>query len=199
MGTLQKNSGRIKNILEGNYTGKSKIQIGYKKKKEDYVEGDVWEENGKTWTIRNGVKQTVSKLDAVREFTKMPLCCPKCGRRMKKKLDKKFWRLKRYCFDCTIEEDTQRMIDGTFKEYEKEIITKNVCAWLIDMETSIAEYVKEANINRNITEDGQREDWANGQSEDELKEILTKQIDEFKEKAKDYIISNTEDIINQEK
>jgi len=187
MNQLQKNASRIKNILDGNYTSKSKIQSGYKKKKEDHVEGDIWEENGKYWTIKNGIKQTVSKLDSVRQYTAMPLLCPKCGRRMKKRLDKKFWRLRRCCFDCIIEEDTQRMIDGTFKEYEKQVIAKNVRAWIKDMEVSIAEFVGESETNRYITEDGQKEDWFGGYSEAELKEILTKQIDEFKEKAKEYI------------
>ena len=187
MGQLQKNSGRIKNILEGKYTSKSKIQIGYKKKYEEHLDGDIWEEAGKWWTIRNGIKQTVSKLDVVREFMNMPLLCPKCGQRMNKKLDRKFWRLKRQCFDCTIEEDTQRMIDGTFTEYEKETITKNVCAWIQDMEASITEYVVEANINRNITEDGQREDWSGGQTTEELRDLLTAQMTEFKKKAKDFI------------
>jgi len=187
MGQLQKNASRIKNILEGNYTGKSKVQSGYKKKKEEYLEGDIWEENGKTWTINNGIKQTVSKLDAVREFLNMPLSCPECGRRMKKRLDKKFWRLRRKCFDCVIEEDTQRMIDGTFKEYEKQIITQNVVSWIKDMEIAIAEYVKDANSERFITEDGQKEDWSGGRTDEELNGMLTKQLDEFKEKAKKYI------------
>lgn len=189
MSQLQKNASRIKNILEGNYTGKSKVQSGYKKKNEEHIEGDVWEEAGKTWTINNGIKQTVSKLDAVREFLNMPLICPECGRRMKKRLDKKFWRLRRKCFDCIIEEDTQRMIDGTFKEYEKQIITQNVVSWIKDMEISIAEYIKDANSERFITEDGQKEDWVGGKTDKELNEMLTKQLDEFKEKAKDYIIN----------
>ena len=29
--------------------------IGYNKKNEDYKEGDVWTENKKTWTIKNGI------------------------------------------------------------------------------------------------------------------------------------------------
>lgn len=190
MGQLHKNAVRIKNILDGNYTAATKIQSGYKKEITEHAEGDVWEEAGKVWTIRNGIKQTVSKLDAVREFMAMPLCCPKCGRRMKKRLDKKFWRLKRHCFDCLIEEDTQRMIDGTFQEYEKKIITRNVTAWLSEMEVSITEFVKEANINRHITEDGQAENWTGGHTPEQLQEILSTQIDEFKEKAKDYILNN---------
>ena len=40
-------------------------QIGYTKEYVEHKEGDVWEENGKQWTIKNGIKQTVTKLDAV--------------------------------------------------------------------------------------------------------------------------------------
>ena len=40
----------------------------YVKKQEDHKEGDVWEENGKQWTIKNGIKMTISKLDLVKKY-----------------------------------------------------------------------------------------------------------------------------------
>lgn len=191
MGQLHKNSDRIRNILEGNYTSKTKVQSGYKKEKILHTEGDVWDENGKTWTIKNGIKQTISKLDYIRKYMMMPLLCPQCGCRMKKRLDKKFWSLKRKCFDCTIEEDTQRMIDGTFNQYEKEYISKNIKSWLHDIEAAIGDYVNLKPTNY-VTEDGQIEDWVGGHDKEELSNILNKQIEDFKEKAKDFINSETE-------
>ena len=41
-----------------------KIKVTRKKYVERH-EGDVWEESGKTWMIKNGIKRTVTKMDKV--------------------------------------------------------------------------------------------------------------------------------------
>ena len=43
----------------------------------DHKEGDTWLESGKTWTIKNGVKKTVTKMDAFRKQIITPIAC-KC-------------------------------------------------------------------------------------------------------------------------
>ena len=58
---------RIQNIYEGKLNKKTNIQIGYKKETKEYSEGDIWEESGKKWTIRNGIKQTISNLDKIKK------------------------------------------------------------------------------------------------------------------------------------
>ena len=62
----------MRNIVTGKYNDKSKIQTGYLKTKKKHQEGDIWEERGKTWTIKNGIKQNVTKLDSVRAANRMP-------------------------------------------------------------------------------------------------------------------------------
>ena len=57
---------RARNLLTGKTGASTSTQIGYKKETKDYKEGDVWTEGRKTWTIKNGIKQTVSKLDKIR-------------------------------------------------------------------------------------------------------------------------------------
>ena len=47
---------RVRNIVNKNFTAKTKIQAGYQKALIKYIEGDVWEESGKSWTIKNGLK-----------------------------------------------------------------------------------------------------------------------------------------------
>jgi uncharacterized protein (UPF0128 family) len=64
---------RMRNIISGNTANATRIQTGYTKKHIERNEGDIWEENGKTWTINNGLKQTVTKHDKLRELVKMPL------------------------------------------------------------------------------------------------------------------------------
>ena len=58
---------RARNLIMGKTGASTGIQIGYNKKTEDYKEGDVWTENKKTWTIKNGIKQTISKLDKIKK------------------------------------------------------------------------------------------------------------------------------------
>jgi hypothetical protein len=66
---------RIRNLVQKKGNEKTITSVGYTKAEERHNEGDVWEENGKTWTIKNGVKRTFRKT----EGTAMPLLCPKCS------------------------------------------------------------------------------------------------------------------------
>jgi hypothetical protein len=52
---------------------------GYTKAKEFHDEGDIWEEDGRTWTIKNGLKQNITKLDKAKEGIVLPLFCPTCS------------------------------------------------------------------------------------------------------------------------
>ena len=65
---------RARNLIQGKTGASTGIQIGYNKKEEEYKEGDVWTEGRKTWTIKNGIKQTISKLDNIKKEVFMPLC-----------------------------------------------------------------------------------------------------------------------------
>ena len=58
----------MRNLITGNAGSSSETQIGYSKKEVERKEGDVWEENKKTWTIKNGIKQTVPKLDSKKKY-----------------------------------------------------------------------------------------------------------------------------------
>ena len=62
-----------------------------RKKFVERKEGEVWEEGGKAWTIKNGIKRTATKMDDARKKMLMPLACPDCGKAMKSHMDKKFW------------------------------------------------------------------------------------------------------------
>ena len=99
----RKDVNRARNLLMGKTGASTGTQIGYNTKQIDYKEGDVWTEGRKTWTIKNGIKQTVSKLDKIKKEIFMPLCCPECGNVMKKRLDKPNYRIHKKCHDCVIE------------------------------------------------------------------------------------------------
>lgn len=87
-------------------------------------EGDVWEAtDGTQWTVKNGIKQKVTKLDAA----KTPWWCPKCEKAMNHKIDDKFWRIRGHCFECNLKEETKIRAQGpdAWKAYEKKLMKAN--------------------------------------------------------------------------
>ena len=75
----EKDVQRVRNIVNKNYTAKTQSLTGYQKAFKRHTEGDIWEEGGKTWTIKNNVKQNITKLDDAKKAVRIPLACPKCG------------------------------------------------------------------------------------------------------------------------
>ena len=115
---------RARNLIMGNTSNSTGTQIGYNKKQKDYKEGDIWTEGRKTWTIKNGIKQTVSKLDTIKKEVFMPLCCPNCGKVMKGQLDKPNYRIHKKCHDCVVEYEHKLRIRGEYDDYIKNLRIK---------------------------------------------------------------------------
>ena len=89
----RKDVNRARNLIMGKTGASTGTQIGYNTKQTDHKEGDVWTEGRKTWTIKNGIKQTMSKLDTLKKEVFMPLSCPCCNKIMKKRLDKHNYKI----------------------------------------------------------------------------------------------------------
>ena len=180
---------RMRNIVMGKYGKKTEVQTGYVRKEAERKEGDVWEARGKTWTMKNGIIRNITKTSAARKALRLPLCCPECGNRMKKRLDKKFYDLKKRCFDCQVAFEHVKRIDGTYDEYEKKQIQENAEQMYKTAELMLNDYLKDAKSQHYITEAGQLEDWSGGHSESDLKNLvehelktLRTKIDTYKEK-----------------
>lgn len=168
---------RIRNLITGKYGEKSKTSVGFEKRQEKHVEGDVWEENGKTWTIINGIKQTVSKLDSMKKLVQFPLVCPECNNPMKSHpLNKKMYNIHGKCADCVIQEETRLKIEGGFKEYKNNLMNKNKVSALTELEDLLEEYL---NVGQHtfINENGDEEVWQGG-------DIDTSFVTDMKEKIK---------------
>ena len=162
---------RARNLLTGKTGASTGTQIGYNKKTEDYKEGDVWTEGRKTWTIKNGIKQTVSKLDVIKKEVFMPLSCPCCGKIMKKRLDKPNYKIHKKCFDCVVEFEHKLRIKGEYDNYKKKLETKNSLDIVNEMESYLLSAVNETNEGY-ISEQGEIERWVGGID----KEKMTKEI-----------------------
>lgn len=163
-----------------------KIQIGYRTPQIDHQEGDVWEEGGITWTIKNGIRRNITKTSELRDQIKLPYLCPHCNRPMKNKFDPKIYRLFGKCFDCIIEEDTEKIIDGTFKNKERAIISKNIPLIVKEYQEQVKEILSHYKSNHYITEIGDIEKWDVTMSDEKLKEIFDKQLEELQKTVDKY-------------
>ena len=152
---------RARNLIMGNSGASTSTQIGYKKETKDYKEGDVWTEGRKTWTIKNGIKQTVSKLDTIKKEVFMPLSCPCCGKIMKKRLDKPNYKIHKKCHDCVVEFEHKLRIKNKYNNYIKKLEVKNSLDIVDEMESYLLDAINSSNSSF-VSEDGVIEKWAGG-------------------------------------
>ena len=59
----EKDVERLRNLIQGKHGNKTRSSVGFSKADEFHAEGDIWESNGRTWTIKEGIKQNITKLD----------------------------------------------------------------------------------------------------------------------------------------
>ena len=176
---------RMRNIITKDYTAKTTTQIGYSKTQTDYKEGDVWDENGKQWTIKNGIKQTVTRFDKLKESIHLPLTCPNCNKAMRgDRLNKKMWPIHKMCFDCVILMETKLKITGQYEEYARGLVTGGVKAHIKDLEDVMLELALSDNNESFVTEAGDVEKWA-GKGVDKQK--ITTELQEYIQKLKEHI------------
>jgi len=176
---------RMRNIITKDYTAKTVTQVGYSKAQIEHKEGDVWDENGKKWTIKNGIKQTVTRFDKLKESINLPLTCPKCGKAMKNhNLNKKMWPLHKMCFDCVVVMETELKRTGQYEEYVRNLTTRGVKTYITELESALLELALEDSNEEFVTEQGDVEKWA-GKGIDKQK--LAEEIQEYIQKLKDHV------------
>jgi len=169
----RKDVDRARNLLTGKSGASSETQVGYKKKRVDYKEGDVWVENKKTWTIKDGIKQTISKMDAIKKEIFMPLCCPKCSKVMKKRLDKPNYKVHKMCFDCVIDFEHKLRIRGEYDDYIKKLQLKNRLTKIDEIENMFLGLANQSNDGF-VSEYGEIERWKGGIDKEKITSDITK-------------------------
>jgi hypothetical protein len=168
----QRDIQRLRNLVQGKHGDKTVVGIGYTKQQEFHNEGDIWEEDGRKWTIKNGIKQTVTKFDKLKQLVVFPLVCPECSKPMKSNdLNKKMFNIHNKCFDCVIEMEAKIKKDGKWDEYEKGMMNANKNAMVDDFEKAFTDYITSKNESY-FTEAGDMESWSGGKiNEDEIKNV----------------------------
>ncbi|MDA7649020.1 hypothetical protein N8580_01660 [Akkermansiaceae bacterium] len=173
---------RARNIITGNTTSRTTEGVGYTKKHEHHVEGDIWEENGRTWTIKNGLKQNITKMDKFKKMGKFPLFCPECSTLMKKHLDTKVFPAYQKCFDCVVDYEAQLQKEGKSEEYFNGMHNDRINSIQKEYEAFIQEKLNEKGDGY-ITERGDKENWKGGFSKEKLEQELQEGL-EFLENLK---------------
>ena len=177
---------RMRNIITKNYGDKTTTQVGYTKENVKHIEGDIWEENNKQWTIKNGIKQTITKLDIVRKQVSLPLVCPKCSNSMVNRLDKIMYPIHTMCFNCVIDYETELKRLGKFEEHQNNINKNGLKIHLQETENILLELMMDNDKGSFITENGDIEAWNSNNS---FKEMLVKDMQEYIQKIKDTLNS----------
>ncbi len=148
-----KDVSRLRNILKGKSHKKTYSSVGYSKKEIVREEGEIWEEDGRTWTIKKGLKQNISKL----KHKNFPLFCPKCKNKMVIH-DKGFYHQYGWCLNCQAEFETQLKINKKWDIHKNQIINEDIDNLIKDYSNWIDEEIKKTSTP-NITEAGEEEKW----------------------------------------
>ena len=187
--TKLQNIKAIRQMLDGTHKTQTKKTVGFSDVKSSETRrevGEVWtDENGVEWEQRAGFKIKKGKLDEIRELLakdRMPKDCPECKQPMTKRLDEKFWKLEKRCFDCQVSFEHNLRIEGKYEEYERDKILRNAEAWLAEAEKEAKDL---AEVFRNpltfAGADGSIEKWSGGMSGEEVADKIEKEFEMFKE------------------
>ena len=172
---------RARNIITGQTGNRTKITAGYEKKNVTRGEGDIWEENGKTWTIENGLKQTITKHDKLRQIIVMPLKCPECEKAMKvNDLNKKMWSIHNKCFNCVVEYETHLRKIGKYEEYQKKLMNDNKNTFVDDYEQAVDAFINDQGESF-MSEAGDMENWSKAKVNPEVIKALKENIKQLRE------------------
>lgn len=167
---------RARNLITGNTDSRTSQGVGYSKKYEHYKEGDIWEADGRKWTIKNGIKQNVTKMDKFKKMGKTPLFCPECNTIMKKHLDTKVFPAYQKCFDCVVDYEAQLQKEGKLEEFHQSLRDQHIDNAINNFKIFMEDAMKESNQNF-VTEAGDVEDWKGGKSKEDFERELQEGIE----------------------
>lgn len=175
---------RIRNLLSGKQGDATQTQVGYTTKHIERNEGDVWEEFDRKWTIKNGIKMSVTKLDRAKSNTFTPLLCPNCSKPIKSTHDKKMFHIHNQCMDCVIAFETQLKLDGKYQEYEDKQIKANLNFMLDEFVEGFDDFMNSiTNEGSFVTEQGDVEEWhSKALDKISIREQAMKDVEEIRSK-----------------
>lgn len=175
-----------------------KVIVGgfYTKENIKREEGDTWEDaEGRTWTIKNGIKQTISHFENYRT----PWWCPRCGHPLNHKIHEKFWRIRGACHNCVVKYETKMRIDKVWPAYERRTMRNNEKAWIRDKIQEHQSYISGFKVPQLHFGDGRWEELAQLNQFKELFSTLEKDIKFLEDRLKQIEKEELEDADEQRK
>ena len=166
---------RLRNLVKGKGSERTGQGVGYTKKQEFHKEGDVWKEDSRTWTIKDGVKQNITKLDKFKKAA-VPLFCPTCNHVMNKQLDPHYYRAYGACVDCTAKKQTKLKLEGKWQDHKTEVHNKEIDKLIEEYKAFMKEKMNESNSGF-VTESGEVEKWVGGVNKERAEKALREGIE----------------------
>ena len=167
---------RLRNLIKGKHGDRTTVGIGYNGEvKEDHKEGDIWEENGKTWTIKDGIKENITKLDKFKKAA-IPLFCPNCKQVMDKQLDSHYFKSFGQCLDCRTKFETKLKIEGKWENYVNSTFNAEIDKQIEEYKNFISDKISESNEGF-VTEAGDVQKWVGGVNKKRAEESLNEVIE----------------------
>jgi hypothetical protein len=166
---------RVRNLVKGKGGERISHGIGYTKEIEDHVEGDVWEEDNRTWTIKDGIKQNVTKMDKFKKVT-VPMFCPTCKGVMDKQLDPFYYKSYGTCVDCRAEFETKLKLEGKWEDYVKDTYNAEIDQAIEEYKAFYKERMEESNMGT-VTESGEVERWIGSVNKERAEESYNEVIE----------------------
>jgi len=169
---------RLRNLVQGKYGEKTRSSVGFSKVDKFYVEGDIWESDGRTWTIKDGIKQNITKLDKAKKAHTMPLFCPDCKKLMKR-VDKPYYNIHKFCLDCYAKFEDKLKSNGKYKEHFNKINNKIIDQRIKEFEQYINDKLSESNDSF-VSENGEVEKWVGKIDKNKVDEFTKEVIEHLK-------------------
>lgn len=173
---------RLRNLIQGKQGEKTRSSVGFSKADEFHEEGDIWESDGRTWTIKNGIKQNITKLDKAKKAHVMPLLCPNCKKVMKNRNDKPFYNLHKKCFNCVVDFEHDLKKQGKWEEYQRNVKNSELDNRIAEFKLWVKEKLEESNDSF-VSESGEVEKWVGKVNKDKVEEHV-KDVIEYLESLK---------------
>ena len=173
---------RLRNLIQGKQGEKTRSSVGFSKADEFHEEGDIWESDGRTWTIKNGIKQNITKLDKAKKAHVMPLLCPNCKKVMKNRNDKPFYNLHKKCFNCVVDFEHDLKKQGKWEEYQRNVKNSELDNRIAEFKLWVKEKLEESNDSF-VSESGEVEKWVGKVNKNKVEEHV-KDVIEYLESLK---------------
>ena len=174
---------RLRNLVKGKASERTGAGVGYTKKEEFHKEGDVWTESGRKWTIRDGIKENITKLDKFKKAA-VPLFCPSCSRVMNRQLDPYYYKAYGHCLDCRAKSETKMKMEGKWGKYLKNTSNKEIDNMIEEYKAFMVDALNESSDGF-VTESGEVEKWVGGINKERAEKSMKETIKYLENLKKD--------------